>query len=173
MNHPTARLDPPTHGDERALLLAFLQYHRDTLRTKAGGLDQQQLATALPPSDMTLGGMVKHLGLVENSWLRERLAGDGLSEPWRSTDWDADEDWDWHSAKDDTPEQLWALYDEMVADADAVIAAHDLDHLSAVPSRDGEPFSLRWILLHLIEEYARHNGHADLIRQSIDGQTGE
>ncbi len=173
MNHPTARLDPPTHGDERTLLLAFLQYHRDTLRTKAGGLDQQQLATALPPSDMTLGGMVKHLGLVENSWLRERLAGDGLSEPWRSTDWDADEDWDWHSAKDDTPEQLWALYDEMVADADAVVAAHDLDHLSAVPSRDGEPFSLRWILLHMIEEYARHNGHADLLRERVDGATGD
>ena len=61
----------------------------------------------------------------------------------------------------------------MVADADAVIAAHDLDHLSAVPSRSREPFSLRWILLHLIEEYARHNGHADLIRESIDGEVGE
>ena len=72
------------------------------------------------------------------------------------------------------PEQLWSLYDEMVADADAVIAGARLDDLSAKPSRrTGEPFSLRWILLHLIEEYARHNGHADLIRESIDGQTGE
>ncbi|MCB0897047.1 MAG: DUF664 domain-containing protein, partial [Nocardioidaceae bacterium] len=100
--------------------------------------------------------------------------GEPMSEPWRSVDWDADWDWDWHSATDDTPEQLWSLYDEMVADADAVIAGARLDDLSAKPSRrTGEPFSLRWILLHLIEEYARHNGHADLIRESIDGQTGE
>jgi uncharacterized damage-inducible protein DinB len=167
------RVDPPTHGDERTLLIAFLDYHRDTLRTKAGGLDAEQLATALPTSEMTLGGMVKHLALVENSWLRDRLAGEGLSEPWRSVDWDADEDWDWHSARDDSPEQIRALYDEMVADADAVIASKHLDDLSVVPSRAGEPFSLRWILLHLIEEYARHNGHADLIREAIDGETGE
>jgi Protein of unknown function (DUF664) len=168
------RVDPPTQGDERTLLLAYLEYHRQTLRLKAGGLDAAQLDTALPPSEMTLGGMVKHLGLVENSWLRDRFLGEGLSEPWRSVDWDADWDWDWHSAKDDSPEQIWALYDEMVPDADWVLAAADLDDLSAHPSRrTGEPFSLRWILLHLIEEYARHNGHADLIRESIDGQVGE
>lgn len=169
----TERTDPPPTGDERDQLLAFLQYHRDTLRMKAGGLDAAQLDTALPPSDMTLGGMVKHLALVENSWLRDKFLGEGLSEPWRSVDWDADWDWDWHSAKDDTPEQVWALYDEMVADADAVLAGAGLDDVAAKRSRRGEPFNLRWILLHLIEEYARHNGHADLIRQSIDGQVGE
>ena len=173
MSDPATRVDPPTHGDERTLLLGFLQYHRDTLRQKAGGLDAGQLAATLPPSEMTLGGMVKHLAVVENSWLRERFTGEGLSEPWRSVDWDADWDWEWHSAADDTPEDIWALYDEMVADADAVIAAHGLDDVCAVPSRSGEQMSLRWILLHLIEEYARHNGHADLIRESIDGQTGE
>ena len=168
------RVDPPTRGDERTLLLAYLDYHRETLRRKAGGLDAAQLATALPPSEMTLGGMVKHLALVENSWLREVLLGEPMSEPWRSVDWDADWDWDWHSAADDSPEEIWALYDAMVADADAIIADKQLDDLSAKPSkRTGEPFSLRWILLHLIEEYARHNGHADLIRESIDGQVGE
>ncbi|WP_028639213.1 DinB family protein [Nocardioides sp. URHA0032] len=168
------RVDPPTRGDERTLLLAYLDYHRETLRQKAGGLDAGQLGTALPPSGMTLGGMVKHLALVENSWLREVFLGEPMSEPWASVDWDADHDWDWHSAKDDTPEQLWALYDAMVADSDAVVAAAGLDDPSAKPSRrTGEPFSLRWILLHLIEEYARHNGHADLIRESVDGTTGE
>ena len=168
------RVDPPTRGDERTLLLAYLDYHRETLRRKAGGLDAAQLDTALPPSEMTLGGMVKHLALVENSWLRDRFLGEGLSEPWRSVDWDADWDWDWHSARDDSPEQIWALYDAMVADADSVIADASLDDLSAEASRrTGEPFSLRWILLHLIEEYARHNGHADLIRESIDGEVGE
>ena len=167
------RHDPPTQGDERTLLLGFLDFHRATLRQKAGDLDAAQLATALPPSEMTLGGMVKHLALVEHSWLRERFAGQGLSEPWAWVDWDADPDWDWHSAADDTPAQIWALYDAMVADADAVIAGARLDDLSAQTSRAGEPFSLRWILLHLIEENARHNGHADLIRESIDGAVGE
>ena len=168
------RVDPPVQGDERTLLLGYLDYHRETLRLKAGGLDAAQLAMALPPSEMTLGGMVKHLALVENSWMREVFLGESLSEPWASVDWDADWDWEWHSARDDTPERLWALYDAMVADADTVIAAASLDDLSAKPSRrTGEPFSLRWILLHLIEEYARHNGHADLIRESIDGVVGE
>ncbi len=169
-----ARTDPPTHGDERPMLLAYLDYHRQTLRQKADGLDAAQLATPHPPSEMTIGGMVKHLALVENSWLRDRFKGDGLSEPWASTDWEADDDWDWHSAKDDSPEEMWALYDEMIADADAVIAGAGLDDLAAKPSsRTGEPMSLRWILVHLVEEYARHNGHADLIREAIDGETGE
>jgi hypothetical protein len=168
------RVDPPPRGDERTLLLAYLDYHRETLRMKAAGLDAAQLDTALPPSEMTLGGMVKHLALVENSWLRDVFLGEGLSEPWRSVDWDADWDWDWHSAKGDSPEQIWALYDAMVADADTVIAGAGLDDVSAKPSRrTGEPFNLRCILLHLIEEYARHNGHADLLRESIDGETGE
>lgn len=168
------RTDPPTHGDERTMLLAYLDYQRETLRQKAGGLDAAQLATALPPSTMTLGGMVKHLGLVENSWLRDRFHGDGLSEPWASVDWDADYDWEWNTAKTESPEQVWALYEEMIADADEVIAGAQLDDHAAKPSsRTGEPMSLRWILLHLIEEYARHNGHADLIRESIDGSTGE
>ncbi|HEU5035751.1 MAG TPA: DinB family protein [Nocardioides sp.] len=174
MTEPVTRVDPPTQGDERTLLLAYLDYHRATLRQKAGGLDATQLDTPLPPSEMTLGGMVKHLALVENSWLREVFLGEPLSEPWRSVDWDADWDWDWHSAKADGPEEIWALYDAMVADADTVLAGAQLADLSAKPSRrTGEHFSLRWILLHLIEEYARHNGHADLIRESIDGQTGE
>jgi uncharacterized damage-inducible protein DinB len=168
------RVDPPVQGDERTLLLAFLDYHRETLRQKAGGLDGTQLAAALPPSGMTLGGMVKHLALVEHSWLRRVFSGEEYAEPWASVDWAADEDWDWHSARDDSPAALWALYDATVDDADALLAGAGLDDLSARPSRQtGEPFSLRWILLHLIEEYARHNGHADLIRESIDGATGE
>lgn len=170
----TERTDPPTTGDERTQLLAFLQYQRDTLRLKAGGLDAGQLDTALPPSVMTLGGMVKHLAFVESWWIRQVFLGEEAGEPWASVDWKADWDWDWHSAKDDTPEQLWALYDEMVADADGVLAGADLETLAAKPSRrTGQPFNLRWILLHLVEEYARHNGHADLIREAIDGQTGD
>jgi len=155
-------------------VLAFLDYHRDTLRLKTAGLDAAQLATPHPPSDMTLGGMVKHLALVEHSWIRRVFLGEEYAEPWASVDWDADEDWDWHSARDDSPEQLRTLYDDTVADVDAALRGAELDTLAAIPHRrTGEHFSLRWILLHLVEEYARHNGHADLIREAIDGEVGE
>ena len=92
---------------------------------------------------------------------------------WASVDWWADGDWDWHSAADDTPEQLWALYDAEVAAADRVYAAARLDDLAGTPNHRAQTrANLRWILVHLIEEYARHNGHADLIRESIDGAVG-
>lgn len=167
------RIDPPLAADEKTTLLGFLDYHRDTLRLKTEGLDAAQLAATLPPSEMTLGGMLKHLALVEHSWLRRVFLGEEFWEPWASADWDADWDWDWHSAVDDTPEQLRTLFDETVADSDEVIAGAGLDDLAVRPDKRGEHGSLRWILLHLVEEYARHNGHADLIRESIDGVTGE
>ena len=168
------RTDPPVQGDQRDQLLGFLQYQRDTLRQKAGDLDAAQLATVLAPSDMTLGGMVKHLAFVEHWWIQRIFLGEEFAEPWASVDWEADPDWDWHSAQGDTPEQAWGLYDATLAEVDTVLAGADVETLSAKPSRRaGEPFNLRWILLHLVEEYARHNGHADLIRQSIDGQVGD
>jgi hypothetical protein len=102
------------------------------------------------------------------------LRGPGLPEPWASVDWEADADWDWHSAVDDTPEELLDLLAAEIAESDRIIhAAAGLDQLSVRSGRDGSPFSLRWILAHLVEEYARHNGHADLIRESIDGTVGE
>jgi hypothetical protein len=164
---------PPNNADERTTLLAFLDWHRDTLRIKTAGLDAAQLDTAHAPSDLTLGGMLKHLAYVENWWLRSVMAGHS-DEPWASVDWDADEDWDWHSAAHDTPGQLRDLYDAEVDKADAVIASFaSLDALSSRPSgRTGEHFNLRWVLVHLVEEYARHNGHADLIREAIDGSVG-
>ena len=174
----TERIDPPLAADEAATLLAFLDYHRDTFRMKCDGLDQSQLATPLPPSSMTLGGMMKHLALVESSWFSEVFEGGELMPPFDTAPWDDDRDWEWHTAEDDTPAQLRALFDEAVAGADRVIATAldgaGLDALSVRGSRSGgELFSLRWILVHMIEEYARHNGHADLIRESIDGRTGE
>ncbi len=167
------RIDPPLAGRERETLFAFLDYHRDTLLLKCEGLDGEQLNRTLPPSEMTLGGMLKHLALVEHSWFWERFAGRDEEEPWASVDWKADWDWDWHSAVDDQPDDLRALLGENVARSREVLVDADLDALSARTSRSGEHFSLRWIVLHMIEEYARHNGHADLIRESIDGATGE
>ncbi|UMG91482.1 DinB family protein [Nocardioides sp. TF02-7] len=158
---------------------AYLDYHRDTLRWKVDGLTREQLAQTLPPSTMTLGGMLKHLALVEWSWFERVLHGRPPVSPFVDVDWDADPDWDWHSAVDDSPEQLRQWFDEAVARADAAIdealaAGKGLDVESALPSRREEGhFTLRWILLHMIEEYARHNGHADLLREAIDGRTGE
>jgi uncharacterized damage-inducible protein DinB len=172
------RTDPPLQADEATTLRAFLDFHRDTFRWKCGGLTQEQLAQSLPPSDMTLGGMMKHLAVVESGWFEETFAGGSQMPPFDTVDWDADRDWEWHTAKDDSPEELFALFDEAVRRADAVIdaalAGGGLDAPSAKTSpREGTAFSLRWIIAHMIEEYARHTGHADLIRQSIDGATGE
>jgi hypothetical protein len=175
-----ARVDPPLVGDEVTTLRTYLDFHRDTVRWKCSGLTQEQLAVALWPSDMTLGGMMKHLALVESSWLERVFSGGSSMPPFDTVDWGADPDWEWHSAADDTPAELWALFEKSHGRADAVIDAalaggSGLDTVSVQGTR-GRPearFSLRWILVHLIEEYARHNGHADLIRQSIDGQTGE
>ncbi len=173
------RTDPPLRADEATTLISYLDYHRDTFRMKTGGLDAAQLAATLAPSDMTLGGMVKHLALVESNWFNDVLMGRAEVEPWASVDWEADRDWDWHSAVDDSPEDLRVLFDESVAASDAIIAEAladgGLERESVVVSRrEGEgAFSLRWILVHMIEEYARHNGHADLIRESLDGETGE
>jgi uncharacterized damage-inducible protein DinB len=168
------RVDPPLSGDETATLMGYLDYHRATLRIKVDGLDATQLQATLAPSAMTLGGLVKHLAFVEHWWTCCVFEGQEYAEPWASVDWDADWDWDWHSAAGADRDELLALLDREVAASDAVVErAPDLGRLSQRTGREGVPFSLRWILVHLIEEYARHNGHADLLRESIDGTVGE
>jgi hypothetical protein len=161
-------------ADERTTVQGFLDHHRDVLRARCRGLTAAQLDTPLPPSSMTLGGMLKHLAYVENWWSVGVLRGEDPGEPWASVDWAADGDWDWHSAADDPPEEIWALYEAEVANADRIYAAADLDDLAErAHRRTGERCNVRWILMHLVEEYARHNGHADLIRESIDGTVGD
>ncbi|MCA5894018.1 DinB family protein [Isoptericola sp. NEAU-Y5] len=167
-------------ADETTTLRGFLDYHRDTLRWKVAGLTAEQLRTPHPPSSLTLGGLLKHLALVESSWIAEVFDGDAPLAPFDTVDWDADGDWEFHSAADDSPAELLALLDAAVADSDrrleaAIAAGGGLERTSARESRRaGEgAFSLRWILVHLIEEYARHNGHADLLREALDGASGE
>jgi uncharacterized damage-inducible protein DinB len=173
------RADAPLRADEATTLRAFLDHHRDTLRWKCSGLTQEQLAQPLPPTDMTLGGLMKHIAIVEQSWFEDDFEGGGLMPPFDTADWDSDRDWEWHTARDDSPEELFALLDEARRRSDVVLdealapGGVGLDGLSTAEAPNGRGrFSLRWILLHMIEEYARHNGHADLIRESIDGQTG-
>ena len=128
---------------------------------------------------LTLGGLMKHLAVVDSSWFEYDYAGGPFMPPFDAVDWDADPDWEWRTAADDSPEELRRLFDEGVRRADAVVDAaiaegRGLDSLSVRTSaREGGRFTLRWILVHMIEEYARHNGHADLLRESVDGQTGE
>ncbi len=170
------RIDPPPAADEATTLVGFLNYQRDTLRWKCSDLSAAQLATALAPTTMTLGGLLKHLAVVEAGWLNLTFAG-GVEMPSWFNDLDqSDPDWSFTSASASAPEQLFAWFDESIAVSDRVIAdalasAEGLGSLSE--EDDGKRFSLRWILCHLIEEYARHNGHADLLRESIDGLSGE
>ena len=168
---------PEMAADEVTTLLGYLDYQRATLAWKCGGLDSAGLRATVGASTMTLGGLLKHMALVEDDWFQRDLLHRPMPEPWASVDWVADRDWEWHSASGDTPDELRALWTEAVersraATAEA-LAAGGLDRPAQRPWHDGRPPSLRWILFHMIEEYARHNGHADLIRETVDGLTGE
>jgi uncharacterized damage-inducible protein DinB len=100
------RVRPPLRADETTTLRTFLDYHRDTLRWKCAGLTQEQLAQALPPADMTVGGIMKHLALVESDWFEDTFAGGSPMPPFDTVDWEADPDWEWHTARDNRPEEL-------------------------------------------------------------------
>ena len=173
------RPEPPLAADETASILGFLEFQRATLAWKCSGLDAAGLRATTAASSMTLGGLLKHMAYVEDLWFSRRLYGRDKTPPWDAVDWDADRDWDWHSAADDSPEELMALFDEAVARADraideALAKPTGVETLSVRATRTGDQhFSLRWILVHMIEEYARHNGHADLLREAVDGETGE
>ena len=158
------------------MLTGYLDYHRATLLWKVSDLTQEQMATAaLPTSSLTLAGIVKHLALVEDAWFTERFAGQPIPAPFTDVDWDADPDWEFRTAAFDSTEWLVRRYQEACERSRAVgDAAASLDAESKQPrSQRGKPFTLRWVLMHLVEETARHNGHADLLREAIDGASGE
>jgi uncharacterized damage-inducible protein DinB len=171
------RPEPPVAANEVDTLLGFLEFQRATLSWRTAGLDRAGLAVTVGVSTMTLGGLLKHLAWVEDYWFSYRLHGNDPAAAWSEVDWDADPDWEWHSARDDGPEELRALWQQATDRSRALTTAAlddgGLDRLAATPWPNGESPSLRWIVVHMIEEYARHNGHADLLRESIDGQTGE
>jgi uncharacterized damage-inducible protein DinB len=168
------RVDPPDSGPELLQLTAFLDYQRETVLQKADGLTREQLAQRLPPSELTLGGLLNHLARVEDVWFRVRFAGLPPAE-WRAgVDPAVDPDREFRTAADVDPDVLRDRYRTACrASREVVAGAADLDQLSVLPRRDGGLIDLRWILLHMIEETARHAGHADLLRESIDGAVGE
>ncbi|HUY56351.1 MAG TPA: DinB family protein [Candidatus Micrarchaeaceae archaeon] len=171
------RPESPAAADETTMLLAFLDHHRATFAWKCRGLSSEGLNTRTAASTMTLGGMMKHLALVEDGWFSRSLWGLDYSAPWNDVDWKSDPDWEWRTAADDSAEELRALWELAVArsrrQVAEALAAGGLDRLAVRPWPDGRAPSLRWIMLHMIEEYARHNGHADLLREAVDGETGE
>lgn len=168
------RIEPQRAADERTTLLEFLDYHRATTLDKVDGLTHEQLNRALLPSGTSMAGLLKHLALVEDSWLQERMLAAPSPPPWDTAPFDDDPDWDFHSAHFDTPERLVALYRGACDRSRAAVAGFDdLDAMTRAPNGRGEHFSLRWILVHLIEETARHNGHLDVLRELTDGATGE
>jgi pimeloyl-ACP methyl ester carboxylesterase len=174
---PQGHPEPPLAGDEVATLLGSLERQRATFAWKCRGLDAAGLRATVGASSMTLGGLLKHLALVEESTFARKLHGRQLGPPWNRVDWEADPDWDWHSAAEDTPEQLLTRWQDAVDRSRSLVAEALADggpeQLSRYPWPDGQAPSLRRILVDLIEEYARHVGHADLIRESVDGLIGE
>ena len=174
------RPEPPLAADEIATLLGFLDYQRATLAWKCAGLDAAGLHTSVGVSSLTLGGMLKHLAYVEDYWFSQRLHGNAWQPPVDTVPYPAEPSWDWHftSAAENTPAELHAIWRGAVDRSRALVAEsladeRGLDALARQPWANGESPSLRWIVVHMVEEYARHNGHADLIRESIDGEMGE
>jgi uncharacterized damage-inducible protein DinB len=164
------RVDPPTTGDERASVDGYLDYHRQTLLWKCSGLAPEQLKQhAVPTSNLTLLGLVRHMTEVERSWFRRRFAGEEIGFI-HLPDFTSDADFDEVESAD--AEADFAAYLAELEACRAAVAGHGLDETFVHP-RTSEQMSLRWVYLHMIEEYARHNGHADLVREAIDGETGE
>ncbi len=171
------RPEPPLAANEATMLVGFLDFHRATLAWKCSGVDAAGLRATVGASSMTLGGLLKHLAYVESDWFSRWLHDRDREPPWDTVDWSADRDWDWTSAADDTPEQLFALWEDTVARSRErvaeALAIGGLDQPARRAWPDGRAPTLRWILVHMVEEYARHNGHADLLREAVDGATGE
>ena len=164
------RAEPPVTGPERLQLDAWLDYHRQTLLAKCAGLTGEQLATAsVLPSNLTLLGLVRHMAEVERAWFRARFAAEPAGWIYCTDD---QPDADLENIDPESAEQDYATYLREVALARAAVAGRDLDETYFF-ARDEADMDLRWIYIHMIEEYVRHNGHADFLRERIDGVTGD
>ncbi len=169
---PAYRVDPPFEADEKTMLLAYLDYHRATLRWKCENLTPEQLAVrAVPSSALSLLGIVRHLAEVERSWF-DRVGGVKPRPGIYFTDAEPDLDFDGAVADPEVVRQAFADWEAEIANARAVAQRTPLEAMHVHP-RTGDSISHRWVLVHMIEEYARHNGHADFLREAIDGATGE
>lgn len=167
---PREQTTPPR--GERDVVLGYLRFYRQTFELKLADLDAEQLARrAVPPSSLSLLGLLRHLAGVEHSWHRRVLRGDmALKRLHRDHPTDREADFNGAVASDEVVAEAWASWRREVADAEAWLAQDDFDRL--VPL-DDEEIEVRDVVVHLVEEYARHCGHADLLRECIDGRTGQ
>jgi hypothetical protein len=176
MNDSTPAWEPPLAGTEVAHLVGALERLRATFRWKSDRLDAAGLQTRVGASALTLGGLLKHLALVEDHTFTTKLHGEPLGDPWDVAGM-TDPDWAFTSAADDGPEQLYGLWDCAVERSrsrlDAALTAGGLDQPVHAAGSDGTHANLRRLVCDLIEEYGRHTGHADLLREAVDGRVGE
>jgi hypothetical protein len=167
----------PAAGDETSTLVAALERNRRTFAWKCSGLDATGFRSTTAASDMTLAGLMKHLALVEDHYFTHQLRGRPMPPPWDAVDFDVDPSWEWRTALTDDPEAVHALWLASVRRSRAAtaqaLADGGLDGLVAELRSDGSTFSLRRVLVDMVEEYARHTGHADLLREAVDGTVGE
>ncbi|MFI6172752.1 DinB family protein [Nocardia sp. NPDC051052] len=165
------RTKPPLIADERPMLQSWLDFHRATLLTKCAGLAEEQLKQrSVEPSTMSLLGLVRHMTEVERGWFRLAAAAADIDYVYSSSD---NQDGDFDDTEQADPATDFALYRREIELADAAVADLTLEHTFPHPRRPTLVYNLRWVYLHMIEEYARHNGHADLLRERIDGATGD
>ena len=168
--------EPGLNPGEIDMLFFCVDRSRAQFAWKCRGLDADGLRRRFPPSAMTIGGLVKHMAMVED-WYTTRVTADRMPEPWRSIDWDADPDWPWHSAAEDSPEEIYGLWQRAVDRSrtlvPTLVADGGLDQLAKLHMGSDEEPNVRCLLFDLHDEYARHVGHADLFREAIDGLVGE
>ncbi|CUR58614.1 conserved hypothetical protein [metagenome] len=170
--------EPPLAGTEVEHLLGALGRLRATFRWKTDGLDEEALRRRPLPSALSLGGLLLHLAICEDFILTIKLRGEELGEPWRSMGWDGrDDEWEFERPDSMTATELYAAYDEAVLRADdrieEALAEGGLDLVAHVDDGNGNHPRLRRLLFDLLEEYGRHTGHADLLREAVDGRVGE
>ncbi|HEV2361340.1 MAG TPA: DUF664 domain-containing protein [Acidimicrobiales bacterium] len=169
--------EPPVAGSEIDALVGALERQRTTFRFKADGLDAAGLRTSVGKSSLTLGSLMKHLAACEDYKFTVRLTGAPLGDPWESWGWDGSTDWELESAGDDSPEELYAIYDDAVERSRSRLGSFlrtaGPDDAVNMAWPDGTKANLRRLLCDLLEEYARHTGHADLIREAVDRTVGE
>jgi len=174
---PETPWEPPLSGTETEHVLGALERLRWTFRFKADGLDAAGLGTRIGQSSLTLGGLLKHLAVQEDYATAVKMDGDQMPAVWAHNGWDDDQDWEFSSAGDDAPAELYAAYDAAVGRARDRLAARvadgGLDQQVALADELGRPVSLRRVVLDMVEEYGRHTGQADLIREGVDGRVGE
>jgi Protein of unknown function (DUF664) len=169
--------EPPLAGSEADHLAAALDRLRTTFRWKADDLDSAGLQARIGASSLTIGGLLKHLAHCEDQIFGAKLSGAPAAAPWDAVDWGADEDWDFNSAAGDSPEYLYELWDTAVGQSrkrlSVALAEGGLDQPVHLEWPGRGHLNLRRLLCDLIEEYGRHTGHADLLREAVDGRVGE